>query len=124
MNANTHVFSKEVEEEISSIFEIYGEPNEGNDFTTLTRSEAVKELMQNSDEEGHAMFGFAKKELRQFGIDAGVYREITQNEMDRTTVSSSSGRSCKKYDFKQNGKFYTFDSWDKLDADEGEKAVA
>ena len=100
------------------------EPDESNDFQTVDRCDIVKDLMQYTDEPDHAFFGFCRKELRQFGIDVGVYREITQDEMDRTTVSSSSGRRCKKYDFKQGGKFYTFDSWNKLDIDKAEKAVA
>ena len=123
MNANMHVFSKEVEGEITERLAMW-EPDESNDFETITRSDVVKDLMQYTDESDHAFFGFCRKELRQFGIDVGVYREMSKWEMDHTHVASSSGRSVKKYDFKQNGKFYIFDSWDKLFASEGEKAVA
>ena len=124
MNAETHVFSTEVEEEISDRLDNFGPPNEMNDFQTLTRSEVVKEIMQDSDDEEHALFGFAKQELRQFGIDVGVYREITKEEMNNMQVMRSSGKRCQKYDFKQDGKFYLFDSWSKLNAKEGERAVA
>ena len=115
VNAETHIFSKEVEAEISDKIEAFGEPSDINDFTTLTRMEALKELLLDSEEEGHMLYGFAKKELRQFQIDVGIYREITKEDMDRITVFSSSGRRHKKYDFKQDGKFWAFESWKALE---------
>ena len=109
-------FSKALEEDIEHKLDCVGEPSEENDFQTFTRSDAVMELMQDMDMPDHYAYEH-RNELRIFGICCGVFKEITQKEMDNMTVWSSSGRHCKKYDFKKNGKFYIFNTWDKLPDD-------
>lgn len=50
-----------------------------------------------------------QREMRKWWIANGIYREITQAELDRTTVWSG-GRSSKgKAEFKMGGKMYVFD---------------
>ena len=52
--------------------------------------------------------------LEKFGIECGVFKEITPKEMENRTVWCSSGSACKKYDFKKNGKFFIFYTWNNL----------
>jgi hypothetical protein len=47
--------------------------------------------------------------MRLWWIDHGIYREITQAELDRTTIWSGGRTSKGKPDFRLNGKMYVFD---------------
>ena len=104
-------FSQKLEDEISYIINNFGQPSEENDFETFTRYDAVRRLMDDMDDEQMIAHEF-QKELRLFGIQIGMYRIITKDEMDRTTIM---GRSQKKYEFKQKGVCYIFDSWKPLE---------
>ena len=103
----TTKFSAGLENEIETKLDS-AEPEEGKAFT---RAHAIKELMQDADEKGHPAEEF-RKELEDFGIKIGVYREIMKAEMERTTVMGGG----KKHDFKRGVKAYVFDSWKPLDA--------
>lgn len=46
------------------------------------------------------------RELRLWWIEKGVYREVTQEELDRTVIL---GRSRPTPDFRLDGKMYTFE---------------
>jgi hypothetical protein len=50
-----------------------------------------------------------RREMRLWWIDHGIYREITQAELDRTTIWSGGRTSKGKPDFRLNGKMYVFD---------------
>lgn len=76
------------------------------------RKEIIKELIQDMDEPDHPAGEF-KKELEDYGVKVGVFREITKDEMARTVVISRS--RGKKYDFKRGGKFYVFKDWKPLE---------
>lgn len=104
-------FSQKLEDEISYILDNFGEPSEANDFEKFTRYDAVRRLMEDMDDKDMIAYEF-QKELRLFGIKIGIYRIITKDEMDRTTIM---GRCKKKYDFKYNGNFYIFKDWEPLE---------
>lgn len=108
-----HKFSKGIEDEIEFLIDNYGPPSEVNDFSEYTRKDAIYDLMQDCDDPALIAYEY-RSELHSYGIELGVWREITQEEMDNTTIHTSSGRRAKKYDFKKNGKFYVFNSWDPL----------
>jgi len=105
-------FSKKLEDEISYIIENFGEPCEENDFEKFTRYDAVRRLMEDMDDKDTIAHEFIK-ELRLFGIKIGMYRIITQKEMDNTQILSN--RKHKKYEFKHKGNCYIFESWKPLE---------
>lgn len=72
-----------------------------------TRAEVLRELMEDMDYPEHVASEF-KRELEGFGIEIGVFREITKEEMSRIFVI---GGDRKKYSFKRGGKFYKFETW-------------
>jgi hypothetical protein len=102
-----------LEEEISLILgcDADSEGREEGD-PPMTRNHAVKELMNDLEEFSveTSVIRKARKDLRQLGIQLGIYREITEEEMSRVYVSCG-----KKYDFKLNGKWYVFESWEGLE---------
>ena len=103
-------FSPRLESEIAFLIS-NGEPSEENDFEATTRYDAVRYLMEDMDDKDMIAHEF-QKELRLFGIQIGVYRIVTKDEMDRTLIL---GRSQKKYEFKYKGICYIFDNWKPLE---------
>jgi len=92
-------FSKELEVEIAEKMDASED---------AVRSICIKELMEDMDDRGLIAWDY-RRELQNYGIAIGVFKEITEEDMQSIIVSSG-----KKYDFKRNGKYYSFDSWDGL----------
>lgn len=100
--------SKDLQEELGYLRDNHNEDPGVEDIMTLR--DALEDVMQTSDEKDHPSSKF-KKELRNIGIQLGVYKEVSKETLDtRQTLGGP------KYDFKQGGKYYQFDSWDGLKA--------
>ena len=104
--AVTKRFSPELEAELRYRIE---DLDHGDDDAP-SREDVLQQLMQDCDNPEHVASEF-KRELDDFGIEIGVYRETTIEEMARRVVM---GRCRKKYDFKRGGRFYVFESWKPL----------
>lgn len=99
-------FSKPLEDEIKYVQDSFNES--ADEGETLSREEAIKRIMEDSDEPNHPAHNFYN-ELNDYAIKAGIYKEMSKQELDNTQVTSGH-----KYDLKKNGKFYRFDSWEPL----------
>lgn len=95
-------FSRTLEDDIAAILECNNDPSwEGE---PRTRDDAIVMLIQDIDDRSFTRL--EKTELRRHGIAAGFFREISDDEIARTVVTS--GRA---WDFKLDGKKYVFDHW-------------
>jgi hypothetical protein len=92
-------FSKKIEDEINYLV------NDVEREYPYSRNDAIKDLMQDCDDNETIAWDF-RKELNAFAIKIGVYKEMTQWDLDNTIVTRG-----KVYDLKVNKKFYKFDSW-------------
>ena len=99
--------SDKLKAEIQFMQETFAES--ADDGEALSTAEALRRLMEDCDDKQTVAAEF-KQELRKLEIELGITRVISQNEMDNTYVTRG-----KKYDFKANGIFYVFDSWEPLD---------
>ena len=98
--------------------EIYmGDPDEP-EWGTKPFEVALMEVMQDSDDPCRPIQFEFRNELREIGIKLGIFGVITEKEMANSMViSTDTGRSCKKYDFKKKGVCYRFVSWKPLGSD-------
>lgn len=104
------VLSRELESEIQYRIENSREEVEtGGADEALTRTEVLRELMQDADDKDTVAYTF-RKELQNLGIQLGIYKEYSKEQLDGI---SQMGRG-KKYDFKRGDKFYLFESWSGL----------
>ena len=51
-----------------------------------------------------------RNEIHEYAIELGIYKEYTKEQIDLMVVSGG-----KKYDFKKDGKYYCFDSWEPIE---------
>jgi len=108
--ADSFVFSPGLEEEIQFQMDNFNEaPAEERDNQILTRAEAIKRMMEDTDDSQLTAYDF-KKELENFGAKIGIFREISKEEIANTYISGHGN----KYDFKRGDKYYVFDSWKPL----------
>ena len=107
--ADNHKFSEKFETELRDRIESYGGPSEENDFTTLSRGEALRDFLDAYDNlSANQRSSEDKKMWREangFLISIGVYRTLAPG-----TVVMAGRRN----DLKLGGKEYRFNSWEPL----------
>lgn len=101
-----HKFSEYIENEIEWLMDIDTEGGEG-----YTRAEAIKEIETQMEDNGDPSERKYLKEIRLYLISVGVYEVLSEERLAKIQVTSG-----KKYDFKINGVFYGFKSWEPLNA--------
>jgi hypothetical protein len=103
MIADKWKFSQGLEEEIQYLIDLC------EDDEPRTRTDALVEIIQDSDMRDHWAWAF-RRELQDFGIQVGLYTARSKQQIDEMAFC---GRG-KKYDFKRGENYYLFNSWDVL----------
>lgn len=109
-------FSKKLENEIK--FNIESGSENVDESEKISRGDAIRRVMEDMEESDHPASEF-KKELQDFGIKTGIYKEYSKEQIDKITTTGG-----RKYNFKRGDKYYILDTWKSLENKESTKTHA
>jgi len=105
----TKTLSKPLEDEIAHKISTFEESKEYADLgETFTRSDAIKELIQDMDDKGTVAYEL-RKPLQDLGIELGIFKPYTAAQLASMVITRG-----KKYDFKRGDTFYRFENFKPL----------